>query len=147
MTASRFMPDTSCIVPVLSTNHVHAQRARDAINSRLDAGDSMFLAAHSLLETYANLTSSPARPRPSTEQVVALIEAFASRATGVLALDGPGYAALLPRLAERVLVGGAVYDALIFECARLAQVDVLLTFNLRDFGRFGPDVRVVVPQP
>ncbi|MEX0782105.1 MAG: PIN domain-containing protein [Dehalococcoidia bacterium] len=139
------MPDTSCIVPLLASEHVHAARASDAIDNRLARGETMILAAHTLLETYANLTSAPRGPRPSPAQAVSLLDAFVARATRVVALDGPAYGALLPRLARRMVAGGAVYDALIYECARTAPVDVLLSFNQRDFARFGTEVRLVVP--
>jgi predicted nucleic acid-binding protein len=139
------MPDTSCILPVLVVAHDHAVRARDEINRRLAAGETMILAAHSLLETYANLTSAPRPSRLSGRRAVETIQAFVARANAVVALDAPGYGALLPALAVADVVGGAVYDGLIYQTARSAGVDVLLTFNERDFGRLETDVRVVVP--
>lgn len=140
-----FMPDTSCIFPIIKVNHQHTERAANAIESRIEAGQDMVLAAHSLLETYANLTSAPSGPRPSARMAAEAVQAFIARASSVVALDAPGYAGLVASLSERGLMGGSVYDALIFECARLAGVDTLLTFNQRDFGRFGAGVRVVIP--
>lgn len=142
---SSFMPDTSCIIPTITVEHEHAARAQSAINSRLAAGETMILAAHSLLETYANITAAPRPPRASGPRAVEIIQAFVARSSAVVALDGRAYAALLPSLAEKAVVGGSVYDGLIYECARVAGVEVLLTFNQRHFSRLETDVRVVIP--
>jgi predicted nucleic acid-binding protein len=40
-----------------------------------------------------------------------------------------------------------VYDALIAQCAVKAQADVLLTWNTRDFLRFGRDIAQLVKTP
>lgn len=45
------------------------------------------------------------------------------------------------------IVGGAAYDVLIARCAVKAQADVLLTWNTRDFTRFGPDIAAIVKTP
>jgi predicted nucleic acid-binding protein len=45
------------------------------------------------------------------------------------------------------IVGGAIYDALIARCALKARADVLLTWNIRDFMRFGPEVGRIVRTP
>jgi predicted nucleic acid-binding protein len=39
------------------------------------------------------------------------------------------------------------YDALIARCAIKAQADVLLTWNVRDFARFGDNVARLVKTP
>jgi predicted nucleic acid-binding protein len=51
------------------------------------------------------------------------------------------------RSVSTTIVGGTVYDALIARCAIKAQADVLLTWNIRDFIRFGPDVAKIVRTP
>jgi hypothetical protein len=50
-------------------------------------------------------------------------------------------------LVSNTVVGGAAYDALIARCAVKAQPDALLTWNVRDFTRFGPDVARLVKTP
>jgi hypothetical protein len=45
------------------------------------------------------------------------------------------------------IAGGQVYDLVMATCARAAQADTLLTFNLRHFERLGGDgLTVVAPQ-
>ena len=51
------------------------------------------------------------------------------------------------RLVSDTIVGGAAYDALIARCAIKAQAEVLLTWNTRDFTRFGPDIARIVKTP
>ena len=45
------------------------------------------------------------------------------------------------------VVGGAAYDALIAKCAIKAGADVLLTWNARDFTRFGAEIAKLVKTP
>lgn len=45
------------------------------------------------------------------------------------------------------IVGGAAYDALIARCAVKAEAEVLFTWNVRDFTRFGPEVARLVKTP
>jgi predicted nucleic acid-binding protein len=42
------------------------------------------------------------------------------------------------------IVGAAAYDALIAHCALKAGADILLTWNVRDFTRFGPALAPLV---
>jgi hypothetical protein len=48
---------------------------------------------------------------------------------------------------SETIVGGAAYEALIARCAIKAQADVLLTWNTRDFTRFGADISRLVKTP
>jgi predicted nucleic acid-binding protein len=45
------------------------------------------------------------------------------------------------------IVGAAAYDALIAHCALKAEADILLTWNVRDFARFGPAIARLVKTP
>lgn len=45
------------------------------------------------------------------------------------------------------IVGGAAYDALIARCAIKVGADILLTWNVRDFMRLGPEVARLVKTP
>jgi hypothetical protein len=45
------------------------------------------------------------------------------------------------------LRSGAIFDALHLVAAERAEVDALLTFNLKDFLRFSPSIRVEAPTP
>ena len=64
----------------------------------------------------------------------------------IISLSEEEYVSALERVSETI-VGGAAYDALIAHCALKAEADVLLTWNIRDFTRFGPDIACLVKTP
>ncbi len=45
------------------------------------------------------------------------------------------------------IVGGAAYDSLIPQCAVKASANALLTWNVRDFTRFGHHIARLVKTP
>ncbi len=91
------------------------------------------------------LTGLPVRPRITGSDGIAVIEQILTRVS-VVALDEDEYVGAL-REASSTIVGGAAYDFLIARCAMRARADVLLTLNLRDFTRFGPEVAALVKTP
>lgn len=141
------MVDTNCVVALLSQRHEHHKRATGEIERRLDEGQVMVLAAHTLVETYAVLTRLPAPHRLSSSDCRALLEAnFAPEMVEIVALSAEGYRRLIHEAPDGNLSGGRVYDAIIAACARSAGVDALLTFNERHFAQFsGADLAIVVP--
>jgi predicted nucleic acid-binding protein len=142
-----FMPDTNCIVALLSPRHEHHDRVFQEIERRLDAGETLAIAAHALAETYAVLTRLPAPHRLSAADCRALIEAnFAGDAVALVALSGDDYRRLIHSAPERGITGGHVYDAVIAACARSAGAAALLTFNERHFALLGGEgLAIVVP--
>ena len=50
-------------------------------------------------------------------------------------------------LASSGVVGGAVYDGLIAQCALKAKADIIYSWNIRHFQRLGPEIerRLRVP--
>jgi predicted nucleic acid-binding protein len=144
--AASFMPESSCMVAVLSQWHAEHSVATRALAERLARGEFMFLAAHSLAETYSVLTRLPSGRRLAPQRALQALEyGFISRAT-VVSLDGDEYVDFLRGLPARGVVSGQVYDALIAACAMKARVDVLVTLNPRHFLSFaGPGLAVVTP--
>jgi predicted nucleic acid-binding protein len=134
------------MVAKLVVTHEHHERAVAALDRHFDAGDRIVIVAHTLLEAYASLTTIP-RPHRITPDAAwrALRETFVARGT-IVALRAEDYEQLISDLATAGTIGGQVYDASIVECARLAGVDVLLTFNERHFRRFeGNGLTIEVP--
>lgn len=105
------------------------------------------VAAHSIAELYAVLSTYPTRPRIPTAAAARLIRENVIATASVVALTGADYAAVMSRLAERSLPGGVVYDALIAQAAVKAGADRLVTLNPRDFERVwtGPPAALVTP--
>ena len=140
-----FALDTSCMVAAVCTWHERHLAAAKEIERRLDRGERMAVAAHSLAETYAVLTRLPAPHRLAPADAWALVKANFVDHAAVAALDAAAYSTLLQRLAAIGIGGGRTYDGLIGECARRAKVDALLTFNLRHFEP--PPEGVVLIEP
>ncbi len=141
------MPDTNCIVALLVAWHEPHERVVAEIEHRLDAGETLVLAAHTLVETYAVLTRLPAPHRLSPADCRSLIEANVSPETGeMVALTADGYRRLVHDAPARGLSGGRMCDAVIAATARAGRVDTLLTFNERHFAVFASeDLAIVTP--
>ena len=128
--------DSSVLVAALHANHpLHATASRwlhDAI-PRHD----LFLAPHSLLETYAVLTRLPGRWRVSPEEARHLLESVRPhvRMTGAHRTDPWIF---LERMASIPVAGGAAYDFLIAETLHEAGVQQIATLNAEHFRRVAP---------
>jgi predicted nucleic acid-binding protein len=140
-----FALDSNCMVAAVCSWHERHRAAAGEIERRLDRGEILAVAAHALTETYAVLTRLPAPHRLAPADAWALVEAnFITEAT-VVTLEAAAYTGLLGRLASDGIGGGRVYDAVIGECASLAAVGTMLTFNPRHFQPPPRGVAVVEP--
>ena len=141
-----FMLDTNCMIAAVSRAHPRHTEAADEYNVRLDRGESLILAAHSLAEAYSVLTRIPVPLRLSARQAATVLETSFLNRGQVVSLDGPEYVALLQSLPSRGVTGGLVYDAIIAACARKGDADVFLTFNQRHIEQvIDPGIEVVAP--
>lgn len=116
----------------LSSWHTSHSIALGEIERRLEEGESMLLAAHSLVETYSVLTRMPPGFRISPSDAASLIRDLVVQGT-VVAPEANDYAAFISGQAARGVAGGRVYDGLIAHTADHSGVDVLMTFNVRHF--------------
>lgn len=140
----RYFFDSSVLVPVFISGHEHHQRSLDVFSA---AGRSSgYCGAHSLAEVYSSLTRLPGKYRAAPEQALLFLETILER-LNVITLSPVDYVAAIREAAEIGIEGGAVYDALLGACAVKANVDVLYTWNARDFSRLSPNVskRVRIP--
>jgi predicted nucleic acid-binding protein len=141
-----FAPDTSCIVATVVVTHEHHERAVTALDRHFDAGDSIVIVAHTLLEAYRTLTAMP-RPHQMAPDAAwrAIDETFVARGS-IVVLRPDDYQQMMSNLAAAGTIGGQVYDASIVACARLAGAEVIVTFNERHFRRFeGDGLTIEVP--
>lgn len=79
------------------------------------------------------------RPRITGADGMSILKQIREKLT-IISLSEEEYVSALQSVSETI-VGGA---ALIARCAIKAQADVLLTWNTRDFTRFGPDIARIV---
>jgi predicted nucleic acid-binding protein len=135
--------DSSVLVPVFYADHPqHASSAK----LFLAAGKDDFCALRTLGEVYATLTSLPLRPRISGPEGIGIVKQIRERLT-LITLNEQEYVSALELASSETIVGGATYDALIAHCALKARADTLLTWNVRDFIRFGPAIVQLVKAP
>ena len=136
--------DSSVLIPVFLEDHEHHERSLKAFVGADKRR--AYCAAHSLAEVYATMTRLPGRHRLSGEQVLLFLENIRERLTFVALTAGECHAAIKEG-AERGIIGGTIYDALIARCALKARADAVYTWNTRHFEQFGPAIakRLRVP--
>jgi len=127
--------DTSVLVAAMLPDHPMHGHAFPWLSRAKDGHFDFFVSGHTLAEVYAVLTRLPRAPRITPAEALKLIQQdIVPRAT-VVTLSPKHYVELIEELAARGIAGGAVYDGLIAKAASLADVDVLLTFNVTNFQR------------
>ncbi len=135
--------DSSVLVPVFYADHPqHAS----SMKIFLAAGKDDFCALRTLGEVYATLTGLPVRPRITGSEGISIVGQITERLT-IVALGEGEYISALESAASGTIIGAAVYDALIAQCALKAGAEVLLTWNIRDFARLGTAVAKITKTP
>jgi predicted nucleic acid-binding protein len=131
--------DTSILVAALVRDHPRHAKALPWLARALAGELEVVVAAHSLAELHATLTTLPVRPRISPETARRLRQENLPATTDVVALGAEGDESVVHRMSELDLAGGVVYDALIARAAELAGVELLVTLNETDFRRAWPE--------
>jgi predicted nucleic acid-binding protein len=134
--------DSSVLVPVFYADHEHHEASTSVY---LTANKDDFCARRSLGEVYATLTGLPVRPRITGPEAVSLVGQIRERLTLVSLSDAEYLSAL--ESASPAIIGGAFYDWLIATCAIKAGATTLITWNVKHFSRFGPEVAELVRTP
>jgi predicted nucleic acid-binding protein len=132
----RFL-DTSVLVPLFLKDHPHHARSLTLFLHCTPTGAGC--AAHSLLETYSTLTRLPLPYRASPEEGIVLVRAVLERLQPI-GLEPREYLAILEDASASAIVGGSLYDFLIYRCALKANAVALYTWNLRHYLRFGSGI-------
>jgi predicted nucleic acid-binding protein len=135
--------DSSVLIPAFYKFDAHHDASANALRSA--SREDCFCALRTLGEVYAVLTGLPVRPRITGANGMAILEQIRSKLT-IISLGEQEYISAIQSVSETI-VGGAAYDALIARCAVKAQADVLITWNTRDFTRFGHDITRLVRTP
>ena len=124
--------DTSVLVATFYADH---ERHPPSIDLFLRFGKiDACCGAHSLAEVYATLTGMPGRRRVSGNEALLFLGDIRERLT-LIALDEQEYFQTLETSAAAGLHGGAIYDALLGQCALKAVAETLYTWNTKDFLR------------
>jgi len=138
--------DASVLVPALLPSHPMHGQAYPSLERALRGQLQIVLAAHTLAETYAVLSTLPVHPRIGPDQARHLVRQV-TRAAQVVSLSAADYLGVLDAVAERGLTGGVIYDALLVQAAKKARADRLLTLDRTDFLRLWPEGESKIVSP
>lgn len=143
----RIFLDTTVLVASVVREHPHHSRALPVVQRVLSRRDTGFVAAHGLAEMYAVLTTLPISPRVGPDAARRLIVDNVVPHFEIVALSAREYGRLIGSVAERNVLGGAIYDALQLMCAEKASVERIYTFNVAHFRRLAGELagRVSLP--
>jgi predicted nucleic acid-binding protein len=125
--------DTSVLVAAFHVEHPHHQPSFDLF-IRCKKDDAC-CGLHSLAEVYGTLTGMRvASRRASGDQALLFISNIRERFM-LVGLDEQEYFQTLEDSAAAGMAGGAIYDALLGQCALKAGAETVYTWNTKDFLR------------
>ena len=135
--------DTSCIVALVCAWHEHHRATASILETRLDRGAELAIAAPALVETYSVLTRLPSPWRMAPQDALRVLSENFRRMARTVALSADDHWSLLEEAPRTGVYGGRTYDAAIVACARKANARELLTLNVRHFAPFADDTLAV----
>lgn len=143
----KILLDASVLVAAMVEAHPAHERALPWLKRAIDGNAEGLVAAHSLAEVYAILTTLPVQPKISALNARKLITQNIVEKLEVVFLSDTDYAEVIGHLASLGIIGGVTYDALILRSAIKADVDQVVTFNEKDFRRVYPELadKIVMP--
>lgn len=136
--------DTSVLVAAFYPDHEHHERSIELMlrYSRAEIGCS----AHTLAEVYAGLTAMPGKRRVNGDEAVLYLQSIRARLT-FITLTEDEYFQVTEEAAALGLSSGAIYDAIIGQCAVKVGAKSIFTWNVKHFLRLGPAVATRVKTP
>ncbi len=136
--------DTSVLVATFYGDHEHHAPSLDLF-LRFGKKDAS-CGAHSLAEVYATLTGMPARRRVGGDAALLFLHDIRDRLT-LVSLDEGEYFQTIEQAAQANLVSGAIYDALLGQCALKSRAETLYTWNTQDLLRLPQPIAGRVKRP
>jgi predicted nucleic acid-binding protein len=129
--------DTTVLLAAAMDDHPHHEPSRKLVLSLRSGRDAC--AAHSLVELYSTLTRMPLPIRRDAVQAMLFVADIQMRVT-LFSLTAEEYCTAISEYSSMNITGGAIYDALIAQCALKARAEKIFTWNTRHFRQFGPEV-------
>ncbi len=139
--------DTSVLVALAVTHHVHNAAAVSVYLQVTSGRHEGVVAAHGLAETFTTLTRLPLSPMIHPTEAYRYVKETIVEHCEVVILHERDYLATLESAAQGGLRGGILYDALQLRCAEKARCDRIYTFNLSHFTRLAPHLDKRIMQP
>jgi len=143
----RILFDTSVIVAAMVETHPFHKQALPWLQKAKEKDFELVIAAHTLAELYAVLSTLPVRPRISPGIAWDLIHGNIESTAKIIALTPSEYSLTIKAMSEKGFSGGIIYDALIAKAALKAKADRLLTLNKKDFEKIVPDNDIILKTP
>lgn len=136
--------DTSVLVAAFYAEHIHHPASHAALLrcTRRDGA----MGAHSLAEVFATLTGMPGAARVRPDTALLFLRNLEERLT-LVALSSDEYLPAIEATLAWGISGKATYDALLAQCALKIRADVICTWDLSDYSRFGPEVADKLKRP
>ena len=142
----RALFDTSIFYPALIPQHPKHRICAELLGKFNAEHEILILSTHLVAELYANMTRTP-EIKISPDDARRILRQLANKFEEV-SLTMDDYLRAVDRCADADLISGVIYDALHFQAAVKAKVDVLYTGNVRDFDRLlTPDVTSLIKSP
>jgi predicted nucleic acid-binding protein len=139
--------DTSVLVAALVGSHPAHDRALPWLVRAKEGRIDLVVASHSIAELYAVLTTLPLSPRITPGVARRLMQEDIESTATLIALSNAEYLAVVKRMSELGIPGGATYDALIVKAAQKAEVKQIVTLNSGDFKRVWPEGKEHIAAP
>jgi predicted nucleic acid-binding protein len=136
--------DTSLLIAASDSNHEKHAESRPLLAAATP--QNCACGAHSLAETYANLSILKGGRQQRPETALKLVEQIASRMM-VVALTPDEYLVAIRDAANSRVAGGTIYDALLVACARKVEAERIYTWNARHFQLVAPDLAERIVRP
>lgn len=136
--------DTSVLIAAFYPDHEHHERSLDLL-LRYGPGE-IGCAAHSLAEVYAGLTAMPGKKRVSGDEAVLYLQSIRAKLT-LTALTDDEYFHVVEEAAMLGLSSGAIYGAIIGQCALKAGAKSIYSWNAKHFQRLGASIAARMKSP
>ena len=136
--------DTSVIVAAVHANHpVHLSSSR-WLDAAFDTHD-VVVAHHSLLEAYAVLTRLPPQYRVAPSEAETVLRETIQANARLAPFSAESMWSFMTGMTALPAAGGAAYDAFIVRLLSEAGAEAIVTYNIDDFRRLSPHLRVTDP--
>jgi len=139
--------DTSVVIAAMIEPHPMHSFAFPWLKRAKSKEFQLFIACHTLAETYAVLTTLPVSPKITPLMAQHLIDQNLKTISKIVPLSSYDYFSVVRSLARASLPGGSIYDALIARAAQKSRVDKLLTLNMEHFKRVWPEGTEIIFSP
>lgn len=139
--------DTSVLIASFIKSHSSHELALKWYKKVINNKVKLYVSAHSIAETYSVLTKYPTSPRIRPNDAKRLINDNIKPHAKIISLSANDYMALISDLVDLDLTGGVVFDAIIYQAARKAKVNKILTLNVKDFSRLCLDHKKFIIAP